>query len=360
MDYRDRYKMKQTIIIGAGLAGLSAANRLLDNNIKPIIIDSDIIGKPKVCGEFFSPECHEYLKSWGVKMNLVHNIHFITNNSKMDFKIPEPAASLNRSKVELKLYERALGLGATFYFNTKVEKIVPPKNKKGLYLISLSNGKSLEANYLIVAAGRLNFLNQTKQNIKPKYIGIKSHYKNVDIDNDLYMYLDNGLYMGVSKIDENLVNVCCLVKREEFEKYKTPDDFMQHLINKSDVLKKQFKNGTNIYDDWLTVPVFNFGKKIIQKWPNSYFIGDAAASIYPASGNGLAIGISSGVMAADHIANSSKEDFHKLWQKRYSRRFFYASILHKIFMSPRLYNFGTKLIKIFPGLSNFFYKFTRG
>ncbi len=347
--------MNSPIIIGAGIAGLSAANNFIDHGIKPIVIEADIIGRDKVCGEFFSPESLFFLDKWEIPFIRIKKGNFIAKNYIYSFNFPNAAGSISRSQCELLLAKRIVNNNGLLYTNTSVTEIINAKNKNENHIIKLSNGQTLETNNLVIATGKI-FNNKLNE---PKYVGIKAHFKNFNIPNELFMYMISGAYLGISYVDNSTINLCCLAKKQLVDNFKTLSDFMQFFFNFYPDLNKKFNNSICLFNDWLTAYVFDFGIKKIKNWPNCFFIGDAAALIYPASGNGLAMGLTSGIMASEYIISNSKKNFKKNWRKRYSKRIFYAKILHNVFMNPKISNIGFRLANLYPKMSKVFFKLTR-
>ena len=356
MDYKSRCIMNTPIIIGAGVAGLATANYFVDNNVHPIIIEADEIGRNKICGEFYSPEVTPILHNWNIPLIMIQKTNFIIPQYNYSYMLPSSAGSIARSKCELLLANRAQKLGAKIFTKTSVTEIINAKNETSEHIIKLSTGEIFKTHKLIIASGKLPFLTQQKK-LTPRYVGIKAHFTNITIPNELYMCMINGAYMGITYVDDSTVNICCLAKKNLVDKFKNIDEFMLNFFNSNKVLKNIFKNAKMNYP-WITGFVPNFGKKTIPNWPNTYFIGDAAATIFPASGNGLAMGITSGIMAAKYIINN-KNNFKKNWYIRYNKRLYFAKILNSLFLRPKIAKIGFRLATYFPILSKTFYRFTR-
>ncbi len=348
--------MNPPVIIGAGIAGLSAANNFIDHGIQPIIIEADLIGRDKVCGEFFSPEALFFLEKWEIPFVTIKKGNFITKNYNYSFNFPKVAGSISRSECELLLAKRIINKNGIIYTNTSVTEIINAKNNNENHLIKLSNGKVLETNKLVIATGRLFNTNSMQE---PKYIGIKAHFKNFNIPNELFMYMLPSAYLGVTYVNNSTVNVCCLAKKQLVDKYENISDFMQFFFKHFPDLNKKFNSSICLFNDWLKAYVFDFGIKKTPDWPNCYFIGDAAALIYPASGNGLAMGLTSGIMASDYIISNTKINFKKNWYKRYSKRIYYAKFLHNFFMTSKISNIGFRIANLYPEISKKFFKITR-
>src|SRR5687768_3314214 len=62
-DIHDSYDV---IIAGAGPAGSSAAIHLAKHDLRVLLLEQKQFPRPKVCGEFISPECFRHFESLGV------------------------------------------------------------------------------------------------------------------------------------------------------------------------------------------------------------------------------------------------------------------------------------------------------
>jgi len=348
--------MNKPVIIGAGIAGLSCANQLADHNITNTLIEADTIGKTKICGEFFSPESIPILNKWDIDNIEINLGNFYTPNYKFIFKFPKVCASFNRKVSEINLAERAKKNGTKIIENVFVKNIIPACNTNEPHQIFLSDGKIIETYTLIIATGKLPFLNQVQNKIK--YTGIKAHFKNIPIPNELNMFLINGAYMGITNIDKETVNVCCLTKKDLFDQFNDTEKFLNLFKKNFPQLNDLFKNA-EIQNHWLLADVPDFGKKKILNWPNTYFIGDAAATIFPATGNGLSMGLTSGIMAANHIILNNKDCFKTSWNIRYSQRLWYAKLLNFVFMNSSFAKTCFKISDRLPFFANLIYKLTR-
>ena len=69
-----------------------------------------------------------------------------------------------------------------------------------------------------------------------------------------------------------------------------------------------------LFPQWLVTRAPEFSHRKTPKWANGYFIGDAAGSIPPATGNGLSMALSSGIMAAKYAVRGDANGFRRAWK----------------------------------------------
>lgn len=335
--------MKEIVIVGGGVAGLSALNRLADLGVRATLIEAGSYPSHKVCGEFFSPESLPILAAWDiVPVAEIKHISLFTPRGSLSFPLPSPARSQSRFDFDIRLLKRAEALGAKVITQAKVKDI-------GKGIITLENGELLTYTDLIMSAGRLFSASS------PRYIGIKAHMQGIEIADTLEMYSLPGGYGGLSPLGDGRCNFTCLLRNDRYR----IEDLPEKLFQIAPHLQKRLQGGQLVFDDWMRCQVPPFGIKKTPPWPHTYFIGDAAGTIPPASGLGLSLAVTSGYMAAEYALQGDSIGFQNAWRKKYSRIFAYGHLLHALLMRPNLLHSCFFLSKILPNLPAFLFRSTR-
>ncbi len=333
-------------ILGGGVAGLCAAITLTELGERPLLIDGGSFSTHKVCGEFLSPECIDLLQRWHIQPNLLTNVNLHTACQQLNFHFNRPAGALSHIELDPALANHAAACGAQLKSNTLVSGLQPKKTANDVHLIQLADGQEIEAQNLIIATGRL-FKNLTAS-FKARYIGFKTHFSDLSLEkNQLQMYVLEGAYCGIAPIENNKFNVACLAELKQLRGCD-PQIYLQNLFIKDRYLQSLLANGKNIFEQWMVASIPAFGFKKTPLWHDTFFIGDAATSIPPACGNGLALAILGGRLAAQYALNGRACDFKKMWHKRCAKQMFYAKLLHKIMLSKTYSNATLQVIKYFP------------
>lgn len=348
--YRD--PSMNCVIIGGGVAGLSAAIRLTELGASPILIESGQYPAHKVCGEFFGPASLNQLRTWNLKPTEIGKmcLHLPSNSIEMQF--PTPAASLSHFQCDALLAQRARQGGATIMTNTTVQKLMPGKKHQ----VHLSTGEILQADQLIIATGRLPHIQKPS---KFPYMGLKAHFAELDLSNQLEMFAFPGAYVGISPIEEGKFNVACLVKQEVYALWKNHTAFLNHLMQQNSHFKAILSKGKPLFNEWMQVSIPEFGIKNNPDWPETYYIGDAAGTIPPITGNGLSMAMQGGIMAAEHTQRSDFVGFKKAWRNRYVLPIYSGKLLHQIALSKALSKSFIKLAKFSPNMLTKVYQWTR-
>ena len=107
------------------------------------------------------------------------------------------------------------------------------------------------------------------------------------------------------------------------------------------------------------VPEFKSSSSPYHSYRNLFLIGDAAASIAPASGDGLAMAVTSGVMAADFAIKGEDKSYQHHWEKKFRKRLRWAKGLHKIMFYPSISKITLSTCSRYPELFNYLFRRTR-
>ncbi len=353
--------MKKVVIIGGGIAGLSAAITCAQRGMDVTLIEAGAYPAHKICGEFFSPESLPLLAQWNIQpRNLIHRYKLFATHGVLNFALPDPAGSMSRFYFDALLVDRARAQGVTVMIGTTVQAIT--QNTDG-YELLLSSGQHLLAPSLVIGAGRVSklLMQAPQQREEPRFVGIKAHFKSAGIAPDeVLFYAFPGAYLGVSTVEDGMVNIACLARKDFFDHYTTADAFMAHCATFWHARSlKQVLQAERLFPQWLTCVVPEFGIKKTPLLRNVFFVGDARGTIPPASGDGLAIGLLTGQMVAEYIYNNDAAGFDCDWKKRYSSTLWWGRRLHDVMLRPWLANMAVLACRRVPGLVQFLFDKTR-
>lgn len=345
------------VILGGGIAGLCAAKRLLELGVRPLIIEAGSYPAHKVCGEFLSPSSMPILSQWGIQPIPIYSMQLSTASKNLRLKFPQPAGSLSHFTLDLQLANQISQQGATLYTQTKVLDFIPPICEGRCHELSLSSGQTITAKHLFIATGRIP--GYTPQKPKIRYIGIKAHFSNLELHSTLYMFSFKGAYLGLAPVEKDSANLACLAAIEQVRLFSSSQHFMQSLINSHPLLCNLLASGSNLFEGWMEASVPEFGLRSTPDWPHTYWIGDAAGTIPPASGNGLSLAIASGYLAAEFAIQDRWPAFKQAWQTRCRSQIRLAKGLHRLFLNPFWGSRAIILSHYFPLIARKIFEFTR-
>lgn len=342
-------------IIGGGLAGLCAAIHLTELGEEPIVIEGGIYPAHKICGEFLSPECLSTLHRWEIAPVNIPQLVLKTTQAAARFSFPSPAGGMTHTTLAPALaYRAALG-GAALMTSTQVSQFQPKQHPGESHQITLSTGVIIKASHALIATGKIP--SYSKPFPSAPYFGFKAHFKDIPSDGNLEMFSLPGAYLGIAPVGDNLFNVAGLAKYRQ--ECSTPQYFIDQLISQHPELSQILSSGQMLFKDWMTTSLPPFGVRETPPWLDCYFIGDAAATIPPACGDGLSMAIIGGCLAAEFAAKGQPEAFKQMWTKRCSSQIMWGKLIHQLMLTPSLGNLFLRLNNVFPMLMKRAFALTR-
>lgn len=362
------------LIIGGGLAGLTAAIHLSQKNLKVILIEKSSYPRHKVCGEYISNEILPYLKWLGADVSVLNptnisKFEFTTNSGKAAVtKLPLGGFGISRYTLDDFLYQKAVSAQCTII----KENVTNISFTNDVFTVSTSN-QTVTATIVLGAFGKRSNVDQVLDrnffHKKSPWLAVKAHYSG-DLDNDLVaLHNFKGGYCGVSKVENDIINICYLADYATFKRYKNIEDYQQNVLYKNKHLKAVFENSTLLFDKPLTISQISFDKKKAVE-NHILMIGDTAGLIHPLCGNGMAMAMHSAKIASelilDYFADKNKsrsvleEKYLKEWNKHFGKRILMGRMLAKILTNKMMTNIFVSIVASFPKLLPGIIKQTHG
>ena len=368
-------KSKSITIIGGGLAGLTAAIHLSKIGFSVTVIEKNTYPKHKVCGEYISNEVIPYLQNLGLDINdlkpqYISKFEFSTaKGTSIKINLSLGGFGLSRFSLDEYLYKKAIENGCKV-IHEKVEKILFENDN---FTVTTSENLIFKSQILIGAFGkRSNIDYDLNRNFILKespWLAVKAHYTG-DFPNDYVgLYNFNGGYCGVSKIENNKINICYLADYKTFKKYKNIEEYQKAVLYQNPNLKRILQNVKLIYDKPLTISQISFEeKKVVEN--HILMIGDTAGLINPLCGNGMAMAIHSAKIVSELIEKFysneilSREElenkFIKEWNFNFKDRLKTGRLLANLLQKPKLSEIFMQLLVTLPFLFSFIIKKTHG
>ena len=363
------------IIIGGGLAGLTTAIHLSKLGLEVTLIEKNEYPKHKVCGEYISNEVLPYLQCLDLdisdlKPSHISKIAFSTAKGKMIYgNLPLGGFGISRYELDNYLYLKALKNGCQIIQDT----VTDIQFIEDEFQVSTSNTLELKSKIVIGAFGKRSNIDQkiTRDFIlkKSPWLAVKAHYAG-DFPNDLVgLHNFKGGYCGVSKVENNSINICYLVDYDTFKQYKNIEEFQSKVIYKNPHLKAVFEKCELLFEKPLTISQISFEEKCTVE-NHILMIGDTAGLIHPLCGNGMAMAIHSAKIVSELIFEFSKntirsrqeleEKYTQEWNRNFKSRLRTGRFLSKILQREKLTTFLMQLLTIFPFLLPTIIKKTHG
>ena len=372
----DKESMAYTVIIvGGGLAGLVSALHLSKQGLSVLLLEKNEYPKHKVCGEYISNEVLPYFQAldfdpfeFGAKA--ITNLTLSTVGSKsIHAKLPLGGFSISRYCIDWELAKKAESNGA----NILQANVMDIQFKNNQFEVFTNQNKKYTSEILIGSFGKRSSLdvkmNRDFLRKSTPFFGVKAHYKGNLPEDAVGLHNFKGGYCGISKVENNLVNVCYIADFELFKKFKNIDEFQRDVLSKNTFLKEVFDTYELTFKKPLIISQISFSEK--QAVENHVLMcGDSAGMIHPLAGNGMSMAIRAAQMACKHILKfksgeipsraEMEKQYTQSWNNEFSARLKSGHIISRLFRLGLFSEIIMLFLKTFPFLMPFIISKTHG
>jgi len=363
------------IVIGGGLAGLSCAIHLSKNNLSILVIEKNEYPKHKVCGEYISNEVLPYLDFLEIDVfklgaKKIDKFQLSTTNGQLiSADLPLGGFGISRFCLDHEMAKKAIYNGAKL-LQDAVEDVQFYEDQ---FSVETKNNKTFTSKIVIGAFGKRSNLDVRldRQFIKTKspYLAVKTHVKGNFPNDVVALHNFEGGYCGVSKVENDNINLCYITNFKSFKNHKDIEEFQEKVVYKNPHLKAVFKNTTSFFEQPLTISQISFeDKKPIEN--HIIMCGDTAALIHPLCGNGMSMAIRSAQIAShlilryfsSEIPNRKilEKQYLREWNKAFKSRLKTGHLVANLFNQHRISEVIMKGLKLFPGVLPHIIKRTHG
>lgn len=368
-------KNNEVLIIGGGLAGLTAAIHLSKIGFQVSVVEKNEFPKHKVCGEYISNEVLPYLNWLDLKIadlypTAITKLEFSTGSGKkMKSILPLGGFGISRYTLDEYLYKKAIANGCKIIPDT-VETII---FENEMFTVTTSNKAFLKSEIVIGSFGKRSIIDQKLSrdfiHKKSPWLAVKAHYSG-DFPNDLVgLHNFKGGYCGVSKVENDTINICYLADYETFKQFKNVEEYQNNVVYQNPHLKTIFEKSNLLFEKPLTISQISFEKK--QAVENHILmIGDTAGLIHPLCGNGMAMAIHSAKIVSELLEKyfnneiKSRSELEEIyiqeWSFNFSKRLEMGRFLSTLLQKQKLSGVLMRILIIFPFLLSKIIKKTHG
>ncbi|MEO6152380.1 MAG: FAD-dependent monooxygenase [Croceibacterium sp.] len=289
--------MTAPLVLGAGPAGCAAAIVLAEAGAAPTLLDRDTEVADALCGGFLSWRTAARLGSLGIDpatlgAHRVHTLALFAGRRTAAFALPAPGYGLSRRVLDTELRTRALGAGATLAIDTA-------RGIEGDTVIGRK--RDWRGDGLFLAAGK----HDVRGHLRPRTardpaVGLRLRLppdaaRQRLLGGRIELHLFAGGYAGIVVQEGGAANVCLAVRKSRLA--GDPAELLARLADENPAL------GERLGDDWRgvrceTIGAVPYGYLARETAAGLFRVGDQAAVIPSLAGEGIAIALTSGALAA--------------------------------------------------------------
>ncbi len=282
-------------IIGGGPAGCSAAIAAARMGAKVALFEVRDFPRHKVCGEFVSGESLHLLagllqnlpeaESVFAKAPLIDRTRLLFGKRMIEAAVSPTGLSITRYDLDALLWRAAQQAGVEVRPGAEVTAC----DGDGPFTVHTCSG-SFSAKAVIVAAGRWSqFTADRTLPPGPKWLGVKTHFREPDARSSTDLYFFESGYCGVQPVAADVVNACAMVRSDRATS-------LQEVFALHPKLAERAAAWHALMPPVSTAPLVHREPQPVRA--NMMCVGDAAAFLDPFAGDGISIALRSGPVAA--------------------------------------------------------------
>ena len=377
--------MFDVAVIGGGLAGCHAAITLAQHKHRVVLLEAGSYPRPKVCGEFLSPESVALFASTDFMSRLrklnpasISSLRITApNGSQWHSKFPTPALGISRFALDKALADYAAELGVEVCDKTHVTHIEGNLREGFTICASTHQGnRTFEAATVIAAHGRRSnvdrLLNRTPSKPAQAYLGLKQHFRGDELPQHIDLHVFQGGYCGMSQVEDGTTNVCLLVRQDVFNAVTNQSPhriahFIDWMSEQNRHIGRWLSRATPVYPDWLSIAQVSLKTKTPVEG-DILLAGDAVGMIAPLAGDGMAMALHTGQLVASAIdaylthkqdAPTMKKAYAQQWQQSFGARMRLGRALQSVMLRPSVLAPSLRVLNTLPAVGDWLVNHTR-
>jgi flavin-dependent dehydrogenase len=310
-------------IAGGGLAGLALGIALRRQDIPVVIHEAGSYPRHRVCGEFICGLKPGTAEALGIDDCLADALPcrttgwFVAGRRIWERELPAPALGISRHRLDQRLVERFTALGGELRTGSRLRP------------------EESSAPGTVWATGR-------RAARGSRWIGLKFHCSDFELEDDLELHLGVGGYMGVSRIEGGKVNICGLFRqRPNAGGLKTELPLVYMRASRLDNLAARVEASTLDFSSIVGVSRLSYRPAPADR--QRFSLGDRLGLIPPFTGDGMAMAFQGAALAAAPLADYARGRLewpqaldtarHGL-RSAFGRRRSVARLLHPLILWP--------------------------
>ncbi len=366
-------------IIGGGLAGLCLSIQLSRSGYDVILFEKETYPFHKVCGEYVSFECWNFLEELGVPLSDWHLPHISRlllsspSGRTIQHKLDLGGFGISRYKLDAYLAQLSRQAGTTLLEGTRADSTW---FSDGHFHVRYGNNMC-KARIACGAFGKRSNMDvklkrdfiQQKQNKLNNYIAVKYHIQTDFPEDHIALHNFRNGYCGLSKIEDNKYCLCYLTTAQNLQDNGNSISQMeQRVLMRNPYLKNIFNNASFLFNKPMTISQVSFDNKT-QIEHHLMMAGDAAGMISPLCGNGMSMAMHSSKMLHEQIVlflqgkitrGEMEQQYLMQWENTFAQRLKTGRMVQQLFGKALITDIFISLVRPFPSLIDRLVKQTHG
>ena len=311
-------RVRENLVIGGGLAGAMAALRLAAAGRDVLLLEKERGAHHKVCGEFLSPEAADYLRMAGIDplrlgASPVESLRLSVKHSVVQTRLPFRALSLSRCVLDAAMVARAEGADCEVRRGAAVERL---SHDGGHWTAQLANGQTESAHNAFLANGKHDLRGWNRPAGRQNdLVGFKMHWRlrpeqTTALRRFMDLFLFEGGYGGLALVEADIANLCFVIRRSRLRRIGDWQALLSALCEENALITERLTGAQPLWDRPLAISSIPYGY-LPESDCGVWRLGDQAAVIPSFTGDGMAIALHSGALAAQmYLSGNTPNHYH--------------------------------------------------
>jgi flavin-dependent dehydrogenase len=348
------------VIIGGGPAGSAAALVVATAGRAVTLIERNAGSADKVCGDFLSAEAIAAIEAHGVDLSSAASItamRLVHRNRIATTRLPFAARGITRRALDEALLFQARVRGVTVLRGHHVGAIEPERGSLRLDCGTLGR---IVTDTVFLATGKHDLRGAARNCRVSGLVGFKMYYALAAAQLQALRYhveltLFSGGYAGLQLVEADRAVLCVLLPAARLRAVGGRwDGLLDWLTGECPNLRERLTGAAALLDRPLAVAGLPYGYLHGSgrcDTPGLYRLGDQAAVIASLTGDGVALAMASGSLAArTWLAGGSNALYHQRLTEGLTRQMRLASAIHGLCLAPVSQNWVSAVCRIWPGV----------
>jgi menaquinone-9 beta-reductase len=348
--------VREHMIVGGGLGGAMSALQLARAGRDVVLFEKERTAHHKVCGEFLSPEAVGYLRDAGMDLLglgavEISRVRLSARRRVIETDLPFRALSLSRHIVDEALLNQAVQAGCDVRRGDAVQQL--SRESEG-WIAALGDGRTQRAKNVFLATGKHDLRGWNRpEGVHTGLVGFKMHWRLSEaatrsLRGFMDLYLFSGGYGGLALIEHECANLCLVVRRERLRQLGDWRALLAALCEENELIAQTLSGAGALWERPLAISSIPYGYLATENH-GAWRVGDQAAVIPSFTGDGMAIALHSGAMAAEMcLAGRTPDEYLETLRSQLRSGMSIATALSRAMVSRTARSLAPTVISLLP------------